>query len=63
LQALWTLPETHIKRFDLACFTPAQLAASEGGDGEDALLELWTRLAGMPDSADAISCVAEAYSS
>ena len=63
----WILPlepglSTHVTLFDLECFPPHALAAGEGGDEADALLALWTTLAGQHESADAIAVVAEAYS-
>jgi hypothetical protein len=63
----WILPlelglSTHVTVFDLECFPPHPVAAGEGADEADALLALWTTLTGQHDSADAIACVAAAYS-
>ena len=52
---------THLTVFDLECFPPHALAAGEGGDEADALLDLWTTLRDRNDSADALAHVAEAY--
>ena len=64
----WVLPlepglSTHVRLFDLECFPPHALAAGEGGDEADALLDLWTTLTARHDSADAVAYVAEAYHS
>ena len=63
----WLLPlepglSTHVTLFDLQCFPPHPIAAGQGGDEADALLELWTALPGQHASADAVAYVAEAYS-
>ena len=63
----WILPlepglSTHVTLFDLQCFPPHPVAAGEGADEADSLLELWTTLSGQDDSADAIAYVAHAYS-
>ena len=53
---------THVTLFDLECLPPHALAAGEGGDEADALLDLWIALRDRNDSADAVAYVAEAYS-
>jgi hypothetical protein len=63
----WALPlepglSTHVALFDLECFPPHPIAAGEGADEADALLTLWTTLFAGHNSADAMACVAEAYS-
>ena len=62
----WVLPlepglSTHVTLFDLECFPPHAVAAGEGGDEADALLDLWTTLGDRNDSADALTHVADAY--
>jgi hypothetical protein len=62
----WVLPlepglSTHVTLFDLECFPPHGLAAGEGADEADALLDLWTTLTGQHESADAVAHVADAY--
>ena len=62
----WVLPlelglSTHVTLFDLECFPPHALAAGEGGDEAEALLELWTTLRDHNDSADALAHVVDAY--
>jgi hypothetical protein len=48
-QLEWVLPlepglSTHVTLFDMECFPPHALAAGEGGDEAEALLDLWTTL-------------------
>jgi hypothetical protein len=52
---------THVTLFDLECFPPHALAAREGGDEAEALLELWTTLTAQGDCPEAVTYVAEAY--
>jgi hypothetical protein len=51
----------HVTLFNLECFPPHALAAGEGGDEPEALLDLWTTLTDRKDPAEAIEFVAEAY--
>jgi hypothetical protein len=62
----WILPlelglSTHVTLFDLECDPPHALAAGQGGDEADALLDLWTTLTDQHDSPGAVAHVAEAY--
>ena len=55
----WVLPlepglSTHATLFDLV-LSAARVAAGEGGDEADALLDLWTTLTGQNESAEAIA--------
>lgn len=53
---------THVTLFNRTCVTPQAIAASEGPDEADILLELWTILTDdQPYSTEAIDYVAEAY--
>jgi hypothetical protein len=65
-QLQWALPlepglSTHVALFDLECVPPHAVAAGEGADEADALLELWTTLGDQQDSAHAVAYVAAAY--
>ena len=62
----WVLPlelglSTHVTLFDVACDPRHALAAGQGGDEADALLDLWTTLTDHHDSPGAVAHVAEAY--
>ena len=52
---------THVTLFDMECFPPHALAAGEGGDEAEGLLDLWTTLTAQPDPPDAVADVAEAH--
>jgi len=62
----WILPlepglSTHVTLFNLGCCPPHALAAGEGADEADALLDLWTKLTARSEPAEAIAIVAEAH--
>jgi hypothetical protein len=61
----WVLPlepglSTDVTLFDLECFPPHALAAGEGADEADALLQMWMTLTARDDPSDAMAHVAEA---
>jgi hypothetical protein len=62
----WALPlepglSTHVTLFDFQCFPPHAVAAGEGADEAEALLDLWTSLTAQHGSAEGIAYVAAAY--
>jgi hypothetical protein len=52
---------THVRLFDLEGFPTHAMAAGEGGDEAEALLDLWTTLTDRQESGDTITYDAEAY--
>src|SRR4051812_10133433 len=62
----WIVPlepglPTHVSVYDLECVPPHAIAAGQGGDEAEALLDLWSTLDSRDESADAITFVADAY--
>jgi hypothetical protein len=62
----WVLPlepglATHAALVDLQCDPPHDVAIGQGGDENEALLDLWTTLTDRAESPDPIAFVAQAY--
>ena len=62
----WAIPlepglATHVAVYDLECVPPHAIAAGQGGDEAEALLDLWTTLSDQQQSPDVIGYVANAY--